>query len=233
MKHLMMIVCCMLACLGVVAQEGAPAGTAKKPEAAPAAKAEQLDPAAEAWIQMLAKRIADANQLVRESAVAALEKIGKPALPTLNGMTSSPDKAVADAAKKVVESINRGPQRAAAGAGRGPGQFGAERIAALAKEMGLDEQKTQKLNDLHKSMMDRARDGFEAVQAGDITREEFREEMTQHREEMKKELRKFLSEDEAKKIEDSFGRMGQGGGRRPGGEGGRRRRAGGGGGEDN
>jgi hypothetical protein len=230
MKHLMMIGCCTVVSLCVLAQEGAPAGAPRKTDSAPAAKPEPVDPAVEAWIQVLAKKIADAQPLVRDSSVAALERIGKPALSHLNTLTSSTDKAVADAAKKLVERINRGPQP---GQGRGPGQWGAERVDSLVKDLGLDDKKAQKLRDLHKVATDRAREGFEAVQAGDLTREEFREEMRQHREEMQKELRKFLSEDEAKKVEESLG-QGMGGGRRPGGGegGGVRRRPPPGGGQD-
>jgi hypothetical protein len=219
----------MLASLCVLAQDGAPAGAMKKAESAPAAKPEPLDPHAEAWIKMLAGKIADAQPLVRDSAIAGLEAVGKAALPTLNAMASGQDKALAEAAKKVADRINRGPQMAGArGFGRGTG----EGVEGLAKELKLDEQKTQKLKDLEKAGRDRMRETFEAVAAGDLTREEAREEMKQYRDEMKKEYRKFLGEDEAKKVDEFLDRMG--GGRRPGGGegGGVRRRQGGGGGQD-
>jgi hypothetical protein len=234
MKRTLIAGCCVLASFCAVAQEGAPAGAAKKPESAPVAKAEQLDPAVEAWIQMLAKKIADSQAHIRDSAIAGLERIGKPALPTLNALATGSDKALAEAAKKLVERINRGPQ----GPGRQAG-FGNmnERVDQLSKEMGLDEKKTQKLKDLQKTATDKMRETFESVAAGDLTREEAREEMNAYREDLKKELRKFLSEDEAKKVEDSLLRGGMGGGgmRRGGGdgqgggEGGGRRRPGGGG----
>jgi hypothetical protein len=237
MKRTLFAACCVLASFCAVAQEGAPAGAARKPESAPAAKPEPLDPAAEAWIQMLSKKIADSQPLVRDSAIAGLERVGKPALPTLNALVSGSDKALAEAAKKLVERINRGPQQ------RGGGNpFGAEAIDKLSKEMNLDEKKTQKLKDLQKVAGDKMRETFESVAAGDLTREEAREEMTAVREDMKKELRKFLSEDEAKKVEESLTPRGFGGGgmRRGGGEGGggggeggggRRRPGGGGGGQ--
>jgi hypothetical protein len=229
--------CFVLASFCAVAQEGAPAGAAKKPESAPAAKPEPLDPAAEAMIQTLSKKIADAQPLVRDMAVAALERAGKAALPTLNAIASGSDKALAEAAKKLVERINRGPGFANQRNAGNP--FGPERIDQLAKEMGLDEKKSQKLKDLHKATTDKMRDTWESVAAGDLTREEAREEVTQAFDDAKKELRKFMSEDEAKKVEESLFRRqggGMGGGmRRGGGEGGggdRRRPPGGGGGQD-
>jgi hypothetical protein len=234
MKRTLIAGCCVLASFCAVAQEGAPAGAAKKPESAPAAKPEPLDPAAEAMIQTLSKKIADAQPLVRDMAVAALERAGKAALPTLNALTSGSDKALAEAAKKLVERINRGP---GVGQRQGGNPFGPERIDQLAKEMGLDEKKSQKLKDLHKATTDKMRDTWESVAAGDLTREEAREEMTQVYDDAKKELRKFMSEDESKKVEESLfrrqgGGMGGGGMRRGGGEGegGRRRPPGGGGG---
>ena len=232
MKRTLIAACALIASFTVLAQDGAPAGLAKKAESAPA-KVEQLDPAAQAWVETLAKRIVDSNAVIRDSSVAALERVGKPALPTLNALVSGSDKALAEAAKKLVDRINRGPQRGRPLAG-GPGNM-AENIS---KELKLDEQKTQKLKDLEKAMRDKTREAFEAVAAGDLTREEAREEMKQNMEDMKKELRKFLSEDEAKKVEESLGRMGggmgggrrggQGGGEGGGGEGGNRRPRGGG-----
>jgi uncharacterized protein with von Willebrand factor type A (vWA) domain len=218
MKRTLIAACALVASFTVLAQEGAPAGVAKKAESAPA-KVEQLDPAAQAWVETLAKRIVDSNAVIRDSSIAALERVGKPALPTLNALVSGSDKALAEAAKKLVDRINRGPQGQGRMAG-GPGAM-AENIS---KELKLDEQKTQKLKDLEKAVRDKTREAFEAVAAGDLTREEAREEMKQNMEDMKKELRKFLSEDEAKKVEESLGRMGggMGGGRRGqgGGEGG-------------
>jgi hypothetical protein len=219
MKRTLIAACALVASFTVLAQDGAPAGVAKKAESAPA-KAEQLDPAAQAWVETLAKRIVDSNAVIRDSSIAALERVGKPALPTLNALVSGSDKALAEAAKKLVERINRGPQNQRGMAG-GPGFSIAEN---LSKELKLDEQKTQKLKDLEKAIRDKRREAFEAVAAGDLTREEALEENKQNMEDMKKELRKFLSEDEAKKVEESLGRMGggMGGGRRGqgGGEGG-------------
>jgi hypothetical protein len=237
MKRMLIAGCCVLASFCAVAQEGAPAGAVKKPESAPAAKPEALDPAAEAWIQMLAKKIADSQPLVRDSAIAGLERVGKPALPTLNALVSGSDKALAEAAKKLVERINRGPQP---GQQRGAAAFGADRIDSLAKELGLDEKKTQKLKDLQKTTMDKFIEAGEAVRAGDMTREEAAAERAQIIDDAKKELSKFLTEEEAKKVGESLLRgPGMGGGMRRrgeggggGGEGGGRRRPGGGGGED-
>lgn len=232
MKRMMIAGCCVLASYCAVAQEGAPAGLAKKAESAPAAKVEQLTPEVEAWVKELAKKIAATEPQIRDSAIAGIERIGKPALPILNALASGSDKAIAEAAKKLADRISKGQtgQRNPFGGG----------LDNAMKEMKLDDAKQDKVRELQKKTMDKMREGFEAVQSGDMTREEMREEMTQYREDMKKELRKFLSEDEAKKIEEAVGRMGGGmGGRRPGeggtggggeGGGGRRRRDGGGGG---
>lgn len=214
----------------VLAQDGAPAGSGAKPVPPPkeapkqdAKKAEvaPLDPAAEAWVDTLAKRIADANQVIRDSAVAGVEKVGKPALPILNKYATGTDKALADAAKKLVERINRGPQSAGP-MGR---QNTADAVDKVAKDLNLDEKKTQKLKDMAKAVQDKMRDSFESVRNGDTTREEAMAEMQTYREEMKAELRKFLTEDEAKKVEESLvpqrgGRMGGGGGGRGGNRGG-------------
>jgi hypothetical protein len=234
MKQTMTAACCLLVSFCALAQEGAPAGTLKKAESGPVAKPEPLDPNAEAWIQTLAKRIVDAQPIIRDSAIAGLERIGKPALPVLNKMASDSDKALADAAKKLADRISKGPQP---GEGRGQGGGFAdrmnERVDALVKDLKLDDQKAQKLKDLQKAAQDRMREGMEAMRNGDLTREEFAEEMRQYREEAGKELRKFLSEDEAKKVEESLRGPGAGGGRRGGGQGGEggggRRRPGGGG----
>ncbi len=220
----------------VAAQDGAPAGSgAKKQDAKPAPAAEKpqdakkpgeaaaLDPEAEAWVDTLAKRIASTNTVVRDSASAGIEKVGKPALPILNKYATGTDKALADAAKKLAEKIQKGPQGPQGG---GFAQRGAEQIDKLAKDMNLDEAKTQKLKDLQKKASDKMRENMDAMRNGDMTREEMMAEMQTFQTEMKSELRKFLSEDEAKKVEESVrgmfggGRMGGGGGRRGGGGGG-------------
>lgn len=231
MKRMMIAGCCVLASFCAVAQDGAPAGLAKRAESAPTAKPEPVDPALELWCQTLAKKLADAQPAIRSSAEAALLHVGKPAIGTLTALSTGSDKALADAAKKLIDRINRGPQR-------GPGGF-QNAMDDLAKELKLDEAKTQKLKDLQKASMDKIRETMESVRSGDMTFEEAREERKVILEDAKKDLRKFLSEDEAKKVDEAVQRMWQGGmgGRRGpdgGGEGGgerRRRREGGGGGD--
>src|SRR6188768_2431673 len=148
MKRTLIAACALVASFTVLAQDGAPAGLAKKAESAPA-KVEQLDPAAQAWVETLAKRIVDSNQVIRDSSIAALEKVVKPAIPTLNALVSGSDKALAEAAKKLVDRINRGPQG-------GPGRMGGQGMAEnISKELKLDEQKTQKLKDLEKAVRDK------------------------------------------------------------------------------
>src|SRR5262245_33754154 len=108
MKRMMIAGCCVLASFCAVAQDGAPAGLAKKAESAPTAKPEPVDPALELWCQTLAKKIVDAQPAIRSSAEAALVQIGKPAIGTLTALSTGSDKALADAAKKLIERINRG-----------------------------------------------------------------------------------------------------------------------------
>lgn len=224
MKSTLFVISCVLASsFCAIAQDGAPAGTMKKAESAPVAKPEPLDAETQAWVDTLSKRIANPQPLIRDSAIAALERLGKAALPTLDVLATGADKALADAAKKLTEKINRG--------GGQPGDRGqrggnlSERVDNLVKDMKLDDQKTQKLKELQKAGMERMRESMDAMRNGELTGEEFREEMKLYREEVGKDLRKFLSEDEAKKVEESLlpnmrGGMGGGERRRGGGEGG-------------
>ncbi|HMF20042.1 MAG TPA: hypothetical protein VKE98_22740 [Gemmataceae bacterium] len=58
-----------------------------------------------AWVQVLAKNIADRHDTVRESARAALVSVGKPALPTLKQIAAGKDDAAADAARRLIARI--------------------------------------------------------------------------------------------------------------------------------
>ncbi len=229
MKKLPFAIVMALSAVVAVAQEGAPAGApAKKPVAAQdAAKPAPLDAAAEAWVKTLAAKIADSNVVIRDSSVAAVEKVGKPALPILNAQATGTDKALADASKKLAERIEKGtPARGAMAAS------GQKSLDDIAKELKLDEKKTEKLKETQKAAQDKMREMMEAMRSGELSREEMMSEMQAFRDELKTDLRKFLSEDEAKKVEESLGgsimggrgmgggRGGQGGNRRPGGGGG-------------
>jgi hypothetical protein len=198
---------------------------AKKTDATPAAEgkqdAEKPSADAEKMMEALAKKLTTTDKLIREMSEAALLKAGKAAVPTLNVLATGQDKPLADAAKKLVERIQRGAERPATAGG---GQGGAnERMEKLIKDLNLDEKKTQKLKDLQTSARDRMREIMESVGSGEMSREEAGAAMQEAREEMKGDLKKSgFSDEEIKKIEDSFrpGR-GQGGGmRRMGGGGG-------------
>lgn len=234
MKKLPIALVMALSAVVAVAQEGAPAGAPKK-AAAPAtaaqdaAKPAALDAAAEAWVKTLAAKIADGNTVIRDSSVAAIEKVGKPALPVLNALATGTDKALADAAKKLAERIEKGQtgndRRAMAG-----GQM--KTVDDVAKELKLDDKKTEQLKELQKTAQDKMREMMEAMRSGELSREEMMSEMQAFRDELKGDLRKFLNEDEAKKVEEALGGSimggrGMGGGR--GGQGGGGRRGGGGG----
>ena len=140
------------------------------------AKAEPLDPAAEAWIQMLAKKIADSQPLVRDSAVA--------------GARESRQARAADAerARERLRQGSRGGReearradqsRPAAGPAAWPVPATWRAHRQLAKELKLDEKKTQKLKDLQKALTRQDARGLRSRAAGDLTREEAREEMKQ------------------------------------------------------
>ena len=235
MKKLPIALVMALSAVVAVAQEGAPAGAPKK-AAAPAtaaqdaAKPAALDAAAEAWVKTLAAKIADGNTVIRDSSVAAIEKVGKPALPVLNALATGTDKALADAAKKLAERIEKGQtgndRRAMAG-----GQM--KTLDDVAKELKLDDKKTEQLKELQKTAQDKMREMMEAMRSGELSREEMMSEMQAFRDELKGDLPKFLNEDEAKKVEEALGGSimggrGMGGGR--GGQGGGGGRRGGGGG---
>lgn len=239
MKKLPIALVMALSAVVAVAQEGAPAGAPKK-AAAPAAaqdaaKPAALDAAAEAWVKTLAAKIADGNTVIRDSSVAAIEKVGKPALPVLNALATGTDKALADAAKKLAERIEKGQTGQDRRGMMAGGQM--KTVDDVAKELKLDDKKTEQLKELQKTAQDKMREMMEAMRSGELSREEMMSEMQAFRDELKGDLRKFLSEDEAKKVEESLGGSimggrGMGGGRggQGGGGGGGGRRGGGGGG---
>ena len=66
---------------------------------------EKADSTLTAWVQVLAKNIADRHDTVRESARAALVSVGKPALPTLKQIAAGKDEAAADAARRLIARI--------------------------------------------------------------------------------------------------------------------------------
>lgn len=71
----------------------------------PAARA---DKDVEAWVKVLAEKITDRHDSVRDSARGALVAIGEPALPTLRKLADGEDGAAAEAARHVIGQIEQG-----------------------------------------------------------------------------------------------------------------------------
>ena len=227
----------LFACVGLSTLSFAqdkPAKPTEKPAApapaAPAAgkvEAVKASPEAEALMLALAKKLADKDGMIRDMSEAALLKAGKASLPTLNALASGQDKDVAAAAKKLADRIEKGGDRPQGGMRGGDATA---RLDGLAKELNLDEKKTQKLKDAQKAATDKMGEIREATMNGEMSREEAMAAMMEAREEIKTDLKKSgFSDEEIKKIESSLlgGRMG--GGRGQGGGGGRGGRGGGGG----
>jgi len=90
----------------------------------------RVDREVEEWVRMLAEKIADRHDEIRDSARAALAAVGPAALPTLRRLADGPDGATATAARKVIARIeHHGPPGPAGlfafGAGfGGPPPFG-------------------------------------------------------------------------------------------------------------
>ncbi len=210
----------LFACVGLSTLSFAqdkPAGDKPAEKApAPAAKPEaaKATPEAEALMLALAKKLADKDGMIRDMSEAALLKAGKASLPTLNALASGQDKDVAAAAKKLADRIEKGGDRPQGGMRGGDATA---RLDNLAKDMKLDEKKTQKLKDAQKSATDKMAEIREATGNGEMSREEAMAAMMEAREEIKTDLKKSgFSDDEIKKIESSLlggGRMGGGGGR--------------------
>jgi hypothetical protein len=65
----------------------------------------KVDKDVEAWVNVLAVKIADRHDSIRESARHALMAVGKPALPALQKLADGNDGAAAEAAKRVIAHI--------------------------------------------------------------------------------------------------------------------------------
>lgn len=208
-----------LVAAGAMAQEGAAA-----PKAAPAVKA--MDPEVQALTKELIGKLGTKNPGVRAVLRAALVQVGRDAIPMLQEAMKSDDAGTAAFAKEIVEAINN-PRR---GQGQARGPVDAE---ALAKEMGLDADKTKKLKDVQDKMREKTRELMQEMREGGLDRQSMQEEMQELRKEAEGKLKEFLTEEQIGKVMESLqggmrgGRRGPGGGSEGGGEG---RRGGGGGG---
>jgi Spy/CpxP family protein refolding chaperone len=208
-----------LACTGVAQDEPGP----RPPDVA---KGEKVDPAVEAWVKVLAERIADGNRTVRDSAQQALVAVGKPALPHLNGLAKEGDSTVAAEAKKVLERIERmaargegamglgGPGRRGEGAGaRGPG--GAQTVENLTRDLNLNPEQEAKVMNALEERSRRMRELFSQVQDGALTREEMMSEMQKMSDQVLKDMKSVLTPEQYSKFEANFRNLrGLGGARR-------------------
>lgn len=68
------------------------------------------DPAVDAWVKMLADKMTDPHDVIRESARAGLVAAGPAAAPTLRKLADSEDGAKATAARRVLQAIEQRPQ---------------------------------------------------------------------------------------------------------------------------
>src|SRR5437764_289103 len=95
-------------------------GTAQQPREGPKPppgkeQPGKADPAVESWVKLLAEKMTDRHDTIRESARQALVAIGRPAVPMLRKMAEGDDGATAEAARKVIARIEHGPDMHAFG----------------------------------------------------------------------------------------------------------------------
>jgi hypothetical protein len=212
--------------LCVAMSAGAQVDPAKPTPAAPPATTDSAtpDPVVEAWVKLLAERIADANKVVRDSSQQALVAVGKPAIPALKALAASTDAATSAEAKRVLERIERQAARGEAGRPGGPTRAEGERPGqvtpeSLAKELALSAEQEEKLTQALEERSKKLRELFGQVQDGSLTREEMQAQNREAGEKVLKDMKAVLSEEQFSKFEESFRRMrtGQGGRRRGGG----------------
>jgi hypothetical protein len=92
------------ALVGATATAAEPNDKDAKDKEAPA----KVDKDVEAWINVLAAKIADRHDSIRESARLALIAVGKPALPALRKLVEGNDGAAAEAATRLITHIESG-----------------------------------------------------------------------------------------------------------------------------
>ena len=86
----------------------------------------KADKDVEAWVNVLAAKIADRHDSIRESARHALVAVGKPALPALRKLAEGADGAAAEAATRLIAHIENGRD----GRPGFPGEMGTPRRGA-------------------------------------------------------------------------------------------------------
>jgi hypothetical protein len=195
---------------GLPAQEQDPA----TPPAAE--RSEQVDasvePAVQAWVQTLVRRIADAHPGIRRSAREALVALGQPALPALRQHATSSDPEVAAAAKEVMSRIDRG------GGGRrgrseAPGPRPGGGAMRLLADLGLDDAQKKTIKELMESGARKRRELFQDMRDGTLSREEMRAALRDLQAESMKALEGVLNEEQLagyRKVMRERGRRGEG-----------------------
>jgi hypothetical protein len=200
----------------IVFGEAKPAATEAKPAAeATAAK----DPALEAWIQVLVKRLGDQNAAINTSVTSGLVAIGAPAVPALQAIAAGSDEAQAKAAKDVLAQIERRGRRPGQPGGAEGRPGGAQSAQALLDSMNLDKDTRAKAEKARVALEEKTRELFTQMQDGELSREEMREAFRELREKAEAEMKGLLGDENFEKYRSSMG-GGRMGGRMGGGEGG-------------
>lgn len=196
---------------------GEPKPTPAEP-AKPATEPAAQDPALDAWLQVLVKRLGDQNAQIHSSVVAGLVSVGPPAIPSLQKVAEAGDEAQAKAARDVIAQIERRGRRPGGEGAIGLGR-GAQGSAALFDSMNLDKDARAKAEKAERDTQERTRELFTQMQDGELSREEMREAFRELREKAEADMKKILGDENFEKYRQSMG--GRFGGRFGGGEGGR------------
>lgn len=189
----------------------------------------QVDPQVEAWVKMLAEKITDPHDEIRDSARAALVTVGHPAIGMLKSLESGSDGAKATAARKLINAIETMHPRApvatargdtpSPGAPRGEGRpgfpgpgAGPNPFETAINELGLNDKERKTVEDIHETLRAKMREMMEQVQAGTLTREKSREIRKEIHENMMKSMKEALKEEQFAKFEEIMKKVGRPGG---------------------
>lgn len=237
MRKLMLTLPVLAAAIGVYSLNAQPPGDRKAPPAGEKGQPgerrpeRKIDPQVEAWVKMLAEKITDPHDEIRDGARAGLVAAGRTSLPVLRPMMDSDDGAKAGAARKLVETIElmqqqqraalAGPTPAArtenAPRGNGnperrpgnPGEPGGRNpLEAVLDDLGLNDKERKKVDDIHEALREKMRGLMEQVQAGTLDREKAREQRREIHETMMKAMKEALTEEQFAKFEDGMKKMG-------------------------
>jgi hypothetical protein len=197
----------------------------------------KLDKDVEAWIKLLAGKIADRHDTIRQSAREALAAVGPAALPALRKLAEGDDSAAAAAARSVIARIERGPRgeedrdperpgpggdrvpggdRGPGGPGRGQGVR--EALDRTIRELGLNPEQQKKATAILEAHHEAMRGLHEKARNGDLDREAMMAAHKKQTDEFLTKLKAVLSDEQLKKLSDALP-MGPGGPRGPGGRG--------------